>query len=206
MRSVNVESVWSEEATRKEKFDNLLVVAISPNYNLRCGYEHRVVSDLRTGGTTASTSCAHLDPDDPLTVESIEPIVAEIGAEAVLVTELIGREDQLVEGGSSETRGEAYYKPVGYGYAYRRPYYGGYGRYGLPVTFVEFTAEQSAFEMQTSVAVATNVFETQDATLVYSVQVTAKKQVTTEQILYELALNLVDQLRSDGLVAKRKKR
>ena len=148
-RPVNVESKWAEEATRKESFGNLLVVGVSPNYNTRCDYEYRVVADLRTGGTVASTTCAHMDPEDPLTVDNVVPIVAEVGADGVLVTELLGRHDELTEGGSSETRGEAYYKPVGYGYAYRRPYYRGYGHYGLPVVEVEFTAEQSAFQMNT---------------------------------------------------------
>ena len=200
-RPVTVESMWIEGAARDQQFNNLLIVGVTPNYNPRCNYEILVASFLRTNGVTATASCTHLDSTDPLTVDSVAPIVDKLGIDAVLVSELVGRDDDLVEGGSSEQRGEAYYKPIGYGYVYPRPYYYGgyYGSFGLPVTYVKFTAEQSAFGVETSVIVASNLYETNDAQRVFSVQVTAEKQ-TMDQVLHSLATSVADRLRRDGLV------
>ncbi|MDJ0929248.1 MAG: hypothetical protein QNJ73_16540 [Gammaproteobacteria bacterium] len=200
-RPVTVESMWIEGVTRDQQFDNLLIIAVTPNYNPRCNYEILVASFLRTDGVTATASCSHLDSTDPLTVDTVRPIVAELDIDAVLVSELIGRDDEIVEGGSSEQRGEAYYKPIGYGYGYPRPYYYGgyYGAFGLPVTYVKFTAEQSAFGLETSVVVASNLFETNDAQRVFSVQVTAEKQ-TMDQVLHSVSTGVADRLRRDGLV------
>ena len=200
MRPVKVESQWTEEAFRGHSFHDLLIVGVSPNYNIRCNYERFVAAQLRGPGIKATASCSYLDSTDPLTVAAVIPVVRKIHADAVLVTELIGRENNVVEGGSSETRGAAYYKPVGYGYGYRHPYYGGYGSFGLPVTYVEFNAEQSAFALETSVVVASNLYETGKATRVYSIQVTAKNQ-SRDGVLHSLSTAVADRLHRDGLVA-----
>ncbi len=203
MRPVTVESKWADGAVRGQSFDKLLIVGISPNYNVRCNYERFVAAQLRTTGVTATASCSHMDSTDPLTVASVTPVVRKIHADAVLVTELLGREHNVVEGGSSETRGAAYYKPIGYGYGH--PYYGGiggYGSFGLPTTYVKFSTDQSAFALETSVVVASNLYETDKASLVYSVQVTAKNQ-SLDEVLHSLSTAVVDRLRRDGLVAAR---
>ncbi len=200
MRPVKVESRWAEETSHNQSFHDLLIVGVSPNYNVRCNYERFVAAQLRGPGMKATASCSYMDSTDPLTVETVVPVVRKIHADAVLVTELIGRENNIVEGGSSETRGEAYYKPVGYGYAH--PYYGGiggYGSFGLPVTRVEFNAEQSAFALETSVIVASNLYETDKGSLVYSIQVTANNQ-SLDEVLHSLSTAVVERLQRDGLV------
>ena len=50
---------------------------------------------------------------EELTRESIEEIVAEYGADAVLVTVLVDSDIEPEEGGDSDTRGGAYFKPKG---------------------------------------------------------------------------------------------
>ena len=198
MRPVITESMWVEGASRNQSFHELLIVGVSPNYNIRCNYERFVAAQLRGPGVKATASCSYLDSTDPLTVAAVVPVVRKIRADAVLVTELIGRTNDVVEGGRSETRGAAYYKPVGYGYG--SPYYGGYGSFGLPVTYVEFNAEQSAFALETSVVVASNLYETDKATRVYSIQVTAKNQ-SRDGVLHSLSTAVADRLHRDGLVA-----
>ncbi len=198
MRPVTVESLWAEGAPRDQSFTNLLIVGLTPDRDVRCRFEQSMTAVLRDNGVTATSSCAAMQPEDPLTKDGIIPVVAATGADAVLVTELLDRQVDLVEGGDDETRGEAYYKPIGYGYAYRYPAY--YGSYGLPVTYVGFTAEQSAFTLQRTVVVASNLYATRDASLVYSLQVTAENQKSREDVLAVVRDGIVDQLRRDGLV------
>lgn len=197
-RPLTVESKWSEQATRNERFDNFLVVGVTADYNTRCRFERLMAARLRDGGVTAASTCDFMDPEDDLTVDGITPAVRKTGAQAVLVTELLGRQAEIVEGGTSESRGEAYYKPVGYGYAYRYPYYGGYGL-PVPTTYVDFRAEQSVFEIEASVAIASNVFSTESAELIYSVQTIAHNRRTKEEILDLVTSGTAQRLRWAGI-------
>ena len=195
---LSVESKWGEGVPRGQSFDNYLIVGVTTEYNVRCRFERLLAARMRENNVTATTSCSFMNPEDPLTVEGITPAIKEIGADAVLVTELLGRQAELVEGGTSESRGEAYYKPVGYGYTYRYPYYGGYG---MPVatTYVDFRVEQSVFEVEESVAIATSLFETSEAVMVFAVKTTAYKRRTREEILDLITQGITDRLRRDGL-------
>ena len=199
MRPVTVDSLWAEGAPQDQSYANLLIVGLTPDRDVRCRFEQSMTAALRYNGVSATSSCAEMRPEEPLTKDGIIPVVAATGADAVLVTELLDRQVDVVEGGDEETRGEAYYKPIGYGYAYRYPSY--YGSYGLPVTYVEFTAEQSAFTLQRSVVVASNLYATRDASLVYSMQVTAENQKSREDVLAVVRDGVVERLRRDGLVS-----
>lgn len=196
-RPVQVESTWSEVAQRNESFRNVLVVGVTTSYNLRCRFERIMAAALRSDTVEATTSCAQLTSKDPLTRDTIVPLVAATGADAVLVTELLGAKAGLVEGGSEEARGKAYYKPTGYGYAYNYSYY---GAFGLPVTYVDFTAESAAFSLERSVAIATNLFRVQDAAMLYSLHTTVNDATSREEVLEGVTIGVSEQLRRDGLL------
>ena len=196
-RAVQVESTWPEGVPSEQSFKNVLVVGVTTSYNLRCRFERIMAASLRSDTVKATASCSLMSSKDPLTRDGVIPIVAATGADAVLVTELLGGKARMVEGGTSEARGKAYYKPTGYGYAYNYSYY---GAFGLPVTYVDFTAEQSAFTLERSVAIATNLYETRDARLVYSMQTTANDMESREEVLDVVTLSVAERLRHDGLV------
>lgn len=198
-RPVTVDSTWAEGVPRDKAFGNVLVVGVTPNYNLRCRYERFMAATLREAGVQATASCAAMSSTEPLTRDGIIPVVRETGADAVLTTELLGGRARLQEGGSEETRGKAYYKATGYGYAYN---YGYYGAFGLPVTYVDFTAEDSAFTLERSVAIASNLFETRGAALVYSLQTVARDCESREEVLDVITLAIADRLGRDGLLRK----
>jgi hypothetical protein len=139
-----------------------------------------------------------MDPEDPLTEEGVQPALEKTAADVVLVTELLGKHAEVVEGGTNEARGEAYYKPIGYGYAYRYPYYGGYGL-PVPVTYVDFRVEKPVFEIEASVAIASNLFETERGDLIYSVQTTAHKRRTREEVLDVITAGTAKRLRWAGI-------
>jgi hypothetical protein len=196
-RGVEIESTWLDEVPRNQSFSNVLVVGVTPNFNLRCRFERAMAASLRSASVKATASCAEMSMTDPLTREGITPVVVALGADSVLTTELVDGTAKLVEGGTDEARGEAYAKATGYGYAYG---YGHYGSYGLPVTYVEFTAEDPTFTLQRTVLIASYVYETRNASRVYALQTTARDKQSREEVLDVVTFGVAERLRRDGLM------
>jgi hypothetical protein len=120
--------------------------------------------------------------------------VGETGADAVLSTRLVDGKVNVKEGGTDEARGEAYYKPVGYGYdSY-------YGAYGMPVTYVDFVAEAPQLTMTRSVWIASNLYETKGAVLVYSLNTVAHNKKSPSDVIDAVTEAIAARLRQDGLV------
>lgn len=201
-QTVGVQSDWQPDAARDQSFSRVLVVGVSPDYNQRCAFETFLASQIRSDETTAFTSCRALSSSEPLTRENIERAIAEHEADAVLATILVAAEVGAREGGTSETRGEGYYKATGYGYGYFGRYgaYGGYGAYGVPVVYGEFRTAPPVTTVQGSVEIATGLFETTDATLVYELTTTARDLGSRADGLAEVSGAIADRLRRDGVV------
>jgi len=195
-RPVAVESTWLEGVPRDQSFHNVLVIGVSPAFNTRCRYERALAAILRSASVKATASCTVMDMKDPLTKESVTPVVASLGADAVLATRLVAHKADLVEGGTNETRGRAFYKPVGYGVdSY-------YGSYGLPVTYVDFVAEESALTLERTATISTNLYETRNASLIYTMDTTAFDKDSQGAIIDAMTTAIADRLRRDGLVGK----
>lgn len=194
-RPVAVESTWLEGVPRDQTFRNALVVGVTPNFNVRCRFERAMAASLRNANVKATASCSVMDMKDPLTKVGVTPVVASLGADAVLATRLVDHKAKLVEGNTNETRAKSYYKPVGYG---RNDGY--YGYYGLPVTYVDFVAEEATFSLQSTVVIATNLYETRNAALVYTLETTAAKQTSEGEVIDVITTAIADRLRRDGLV------
>jgi hypothetical protein len=203
-QTVKVQSGWQPDAARGQSFSRVLVVGVSPDYNQRCAFETFVASQLRSSATTAFTSCRALSSSEPLTRENVERAIAEHQADAVLATILVAAEIGAREGGTSETRGEGYYKATGYGYGVgyfgRYGGYGGYGAYGVPVVYGEFRTAPTVTTVQGSVEIATGLFETAGATMVYELTTAARDLGSRPEGLAEVSGAIADRLRRDGLV------
>ncbi len=195
-RGTRVDSTWSEGAGRDQVFGKVLVVGVTPSYNVRCRFERLLRDSLASAGTVALTSCSKMTSKDSLTREAVVAIVRDLGADAVLATRLVDRKAAVVEGGDRESRGANYYKPVGYGYAYD-PYYGGYG---VPVTYVDFVAEESSFTLQRTVVISTNLYETQGASVVYTLDTTTYDKKSPDDVVDAVTEAIAARLRRDGLV------
>jgi len=201
---VKVQGAWQDEAPRGQAYTRVLVVGISPDYNQRCAFEGFLANQLRSEATTAFTSCRVLSSDEPLTRENVERAIAEHKADAVLATILVAAQVEAREGGSSETRGEGYYKATGFGYETGYyglgGYYGMYGAYGVPVVYGEFRTAPPLTSAQGSVKVASGLYETAGATLVYELTTTAQGLESRVGGLAEVTGPMADRLRQDGLV------
>lgn len=195
-RGATVESAWVEGVPRGAAFRKVLIVGVTPAYNTRCRFERMMMDSLNGAEVRAVTSCSVMGSKDPLSRDTIVGAVRATGADAVLSTRLVDARGAMVEGGSSEARGAAYYKPIGYGYdSY-------YGAFGVPVTYLDFVPEQSALTLQRTVVVSSNLYDAATAAQVYSLDTTVHDKSSQGEVIDAVAVAISGRLRRDGLVAK----
>lgn len=186
---------WLEGVAGGETFSRILVLGISPDVNQRCAFEDSMVQALQDQGVAAASGCAVLGIREPLTRESIERGIESFGADAVLATRPLGSSIQVKEGGTRETRGDAYYKPTDWGYA--TDYW---GVYGVPVVYGEFQTAPADFYLQGAVQVVSGLFRTADATHVYTVKTDAERIESRQQGMMVGTTSIAGELRRDGLL------
>jgi hypothetical protein len=186
---------WVEGVTAGQSFGRILVVGVSPDVNQRCAFEDSMVQALQSQGATAASTCSVLGIGEPLTRESVERGVASFGADAVLATRPLGSSMQVKEGGTIETRGDAYYKATDWGYA--TDYW---GVYGVPVVYGEFQTAPADFYLQGAVRVVSGLYRTSDATHVYTVKTDAERVESRQQGMMIVTTGIAGQLRKAGLL------
>jgi hypothetical protein len=185
-----VTGTWNEGATRPQTFRKLLVVGVSPDYRQRCNFEWALAKTLASDSVKAIASCSAMTAEEKLSRESIERTVASTAVDGVLATRLVTASASIQEGGSHDTRGSGRYKATGVGYGY----------YGMPVIYAEFAVAPSIFSLEHKFELATQLYETRGASLVYSLKTTAKTQESSDLVLVEVSTAIAAQLRQDGLV------
>ena len=194
-QQVRVNGSWQDDVARDQAYTRVLVVGVSPDYNQRCAFETFLALQIRSESTTVITSCRAMSSKDPLTLENIERVIAEHQVDAVLATSLVASKIGAQEGGSSETRGDSYYKAVGIDY-----WSGYYGAYGMPVVYGEFQTAPPITTVTGEVEILTKVFETRGATLVYELNTKARDLESRESGLAIITGPIAERLRKDGLV------
>jgi len=193
--AVKSDGRWAEGVAAGQSFARILVIGVSPDVNQRCAFEDSMVQALQAQGVTAGSTCAVLGIREPLTREAVERGVASFEADAVLATRPLGSSVQVKEGGTIETRGDAYYKATDWGYA--TDYW---GVYGVPVVYGEFQTAPADFYLQGAVRVASALYRTADATHVYTVKTDAERVESRQQGMMVVTTGIATQLRRDGLL------
>jgi hypothetical protein len=186
---------WAEGVPRDATYSRVLVVGVSPNVNQRCAFEEALAANLRDASIVARSSCREMGTEPPLTRESVDKAVASFQADAVLATRLVESSMELAEGGTRETRGDAYYKPIGFGWGWDY-----WGVYGVPVVYGQFQTSPSVFSLQGTVKISSALFETRSAQAVYFVETTATDLSSREQALTDVTPVIAERLLKSGLL------
>ena len=139
-----------------------------------------------------------MDTQEPLTRETIEPAVAEYGADSVLTTVLVQSRQGATAGGGRDTRGGLYAKATGTGYA--NYYSGGYGYYGMPVVYAELRNAPVITTVEGEVSILSMLYATSDATLVYELNTTAHDLHSREGALASITPPIAKRLQREGLI------
>ena len=189
---VSVKGAWQDGAPRNQTYARLLVIGVSPDRDLRCAFESTFASQLKSASTTVISSCSQMSAKEPLTRENVERVAASIHADAVLATRLVSIHSKEGEGTSTDMRGNSVYKATDFGY----------GAYGMPVTYVDFETAPPLQSLARSLHVVTKLYETQGATLIYTIDTVTKSQEidSTEATLVTIAQPTADRLRRAGLI------
>ncbi len=189
---------WNQGATRPQTFSRLLIVGVSPEYNARCNYEYALATMLRSNGLKAIASCSAMKEDVQLNRENIVRVVASLSIDGVLVSRLVAASASVKEGGSRDTRSTQSYKATGVGYDYYG--YGAYGAYGMPVIYGEFATQPSIFSLEHNFEIATQLYETRGASVVYTIKTKLKSQEARDTMLAEVGTGIAANLRRAGLI------
>ncbi|HUK00764.1 MAG TPA: hypothetical protein VLW26_00640 [Steroidobacteraceae bacterium] len=189
---ISVQSEWQEGAPHGQSFSRVLIVGVSPDYNLRCAFEQSLASQVRSDATQAFSSCDSMRAEEKLTRENLERVIAAVHADAVLATTLVAHAGGVQEGGTRDTRGYGRYKALDFGI----------GVYGLPVTYAQFETAPPLSTLKTSVHILTKMYETRGATLLYTLDTVAKSLnlESTQSTILTIASPTADRLRRDGLI------
>ena len=187
--AASVKSTWADNVSRKQSFSRVLVVGISPDVNQRCQFERTMASRLQSESTVAIVSCDAVADKSQLTLESIEAAVAAQNADAVLATSLIDRSWGVNDGGTHDTRGDAYYRATD-------TFYGPYGT----VVAADFRTSDPITTVKGKVSVTSKLYETREATVVYTVNTKVSKVESTDVGLLEMTVLIGKRLRRDGVI------
>jgi hypothetical protein len=198
----NVDGSWQNDKAQKQTFSRVLIVGVSPDAGVRCDFEQFLATQVRSESTTAIVSCNVMSIKEPLSLESIERVIAEQHVDSVLATTLVAAEVGAAEGGQNDTRGDGYYKATGTGYAtpYYGRYYGGFGAYGVPVIYGEFRTAPPITTVDGEVEIVTRLWATSDASMVYEMNTTAKNLQSRDSALAAITPPIADRLRRKGFI------
>jgi hypothetical protein len=187
----SVRSAWQTPAPHPS-FSRILIVGVSTNFNQRCDFEFAMSSQFSGSPPHPIVSCNSMTPTEQLTRANIERAVAAVHADAVLTTAVVSVQ-------TSEQKSEPipYYQIVGQGYVT-----GPLGAYGVPVAFVQLESTTPLPTVTGDVHLITKLFDTKDATLLYSLDTQAKGNAlqSTESTMDDLTGQIGDRLRRDGVI------
>jgi hypothetical protein len=188
---------WQGTAAAHQSFTRVLIVGISKNFTQRCAFEWSMSQQIASDSTQVFISCDSMTSKDPLTRANIDRLVASDRADAVLTTTVVSMQLGGQQGNSRDTRPTPYYQVTGEGWLT-----GPLGEYGVPVAFVQLETTPSITMLTGDIHVLTKVFETHNATLVYTLDTQAKSgDIDSSSSGIETITGLIAaRLRRDGLV------
>lgn len=173
-------------------YENILVIFLSSSFDSRRYLETEIVKELEKKGTKAVRSTSMMDSRVPLKKETFRKMVEEIGADAVLVTQLA---DARVTGEVVDMSPEATYNV--------RP------TYWFNVWSVELTeyTEPQGVNYDTELALATQLYSVQAEDVVWATETSSTIHrafdAGPDYSIYEKeAHDIVKALRKDRLIAR----
>jgi hypothetical protein len=194
--SAKVSSSFEGSARPTEPYHKVIVVAVSPDVNVRCPFERFLAARLAGEVTEAVASCEVTDKKAPLTRELIEKAVADQGANAVLTTHLVSQDWSSNAGGGRDTRGSHGYKATDSGWSSG----GYYGAYGVPVVYGDFQHNAASLVITGTVHLTSKLYDARNGSVVYTMETTAKGVESHDSGVSLLTTSMGEKMAKDGLV------
>jgi hypothetical protein len=190
--SSSVKGAW-QQTTPNRSYSKILIVGISTSFDQRCSFEFSMASQFSGSSTEPFVSCSTMMPKEPLTRQNIERLVTSDHADAVLTTAVVTM--QMAKG--QGYTGMPYYQVEGLGYVT-----GPVGAYGVPVAFVQLETPPHIPTITGDIHLITKLFDTHDATLVYTLDTRAKTDdLQSDPVAIDTITEIIAaRLRHDGVI------
>jgi hypothetical protein len=181
-----VTSTWAEqEPPDSRTFEKILVVGVTTNANRRRSFEDAVVDHLKARGNNAWASSRVMDVSATLDRESIGQAAESVGADALIATRLISRK-VVAEEVDSRTGVKTQRKTGNVVDFFRYDY----NEYEEPAYVIP----------KNTVVLSTDLYETRQGTLIYSLETTTYDKETIYDIIEEVSAAITSRLSRDKLV------
>ena len=166
-----------DDAYKGQPVSNILVIAITGNEHNRRSYENKFVARLKSVGVDAfaSEESVPMPPDLQLKKETILNAVDQYQNDAVIITQLIGKEQEDV---------------------YTR---GGAARLG----FFSYTRDPGTSSTNTTVRLETNLYDAKTGKLIWSGQSKTMSKESTDKIINEVIKAVINNWQENKLIASK---
>jgi len=94
--STELVNQWSNPAYTSASFKRILVIAVTRQASVRRNFEDAFVAQLKAAGVDAVPGYAYMQEDGQVGEERLKQAVAQAGADAVIITRLVKREQKTV--------------------------------------------------------------------------------------------------------------
>jgi hypothetical protein len=173
-------------------YENVLVIFLAESFDSRRYLEMEVVKKLGAAGTASVRSTSMMDTKTPVTRQTFLDMVEEVGADAVLVTQIA---DLRSTGKVVDMNPEATH-------IFRPTYYYNVWSYEL----AEYT-EPQAVDFKHELKLATQLYSVQAQDVVWAIEADSKivqhfDDAPDYQIYIDEAQTIVSNLSRDGLISK----
>ena len=170
-----------------EAFSSFLVAAIADNYTNRAQFERTVVSGLRQNGASATAYYEAIGGNEPITRENIRELIAKNGYDAVLITRVLGAEQQVdVKQGSTAAKVTR--------------------RADRPIDFFRYDYEEldepPSLELSADVRIAAELYRVSDEAQVWSAEISNSGADNVGKVIDEVAADIVKRLRRGKHIAR----
>lgn len=164
-----------DDSYKGQPVSNILVIAITGNEHNRRSYEKKFVARLKSVGVDAfaSEKVIPMPPDLQLKKETILNAVDQYENDAVIITQLIGKEKEDVF-----TRGGA-----------------------ARIGFFSYTRDPSTSSTNTTVRLETNLYDAKTGKLIWSGQSKTLSRDSTDQIINEVIKAVIENWQKNKLIA-----
>ena len=173
-------------ADRSEQFSNVLVIAITGDYNVRSQFERVVVSNIRKTGAAASPWYSVIGGNKPVTKEDVNAAIDEQGFDAVLAIRSL---DGNIEMKVKKSRTEIDATPIG-------------GRI-INLFRSDYTDYKTpgSIDFATEALLAVEFYSANSEDIVFSFDHKTRKQTNLGLLIDQTAETIVRRIDREGLLA-----
>jgi len=183
--STNVTKILDDPDYRKARFNNVLVIAVSADYNRRAQFERTVVSGIRKTGAEATAYYTVVGHNPPVSSSDILNVVRARNIDAVVFTRVTDASEEIKKNDASP---DAQATVVGgnlfdlFRYDYKE------------------YSEPENFRLSSSIVLVSQLYATADKKNVWAIEIRSSDRESTDNIVESAATALINHLVREKLV------